>query len=45
MKMQLNPQSHQGLCADAMASMEGISREALYALSLASQQRAARAIS
>ena len=41
---QRHPQSHQGLCADAIASMEGISREALDALSLASQQRAARAI-
>jgi acetyl-CoA C-acetyltransferase len=39
-----HPQSHQGLCADAIASMEGISREALDALSLESQQRAARAI-
>jgi acetyl-CoA C-acetyltransferase len=41
---QRHPQSHQGLCADAIASMEGISREALDALSLASQQRAARAV-
>jgi acetyl-CoA C-acetyltransferase len=40
-----HPQSHQGVCADAIASMEGISREALDALSLQSQQRAARAIS
>jgi acetyl-CoA C-acetyltransferase len=40
-----HPQSHQGLCADAIASMEGISREALDAFSLESQQRAARAIS
>jgi acetyl-CoA C-acetyltransferase len=38
------PQSHQGLCADAIASMEGISREALDAIALASQQRAAVAI-
>jgi acetyl-CoA C-acetyltransferase len=42
---QKHPQSHQGLCADAIASMEGISREALDTLSLQSQQRAARAIS
>jgi acetyl-CoA C-acetyltransferase len=40
-----HPQSHQGVCADAVASMEGISREALDAFSLQSQQRAARAIS
>jgi acetyl-CoA C-acetyltransferase len=41
---QRHPQSHQGLCADAIASMEGIGREALDAFSLQSQQRAARAI-
>lgn len=41
---QRHPQSHQGVCADAIASMEGISREDLDALSLQSQQRAARAI-
>jgi acetyl-CoA C-acetyltransferase len=39
-----HPQSHQGLCADAIASMEGINREALDAFSLESQQRAGRAI-
>ena len=39
-----HPQSHQGLCADAIATMEGISREALDALALASQQRAAIAL-
>ena len=39
-----HPQSHQGLCADAIASMEHIDRQALDAFSLASQQRAARAI-
>ena len=39
-----HPQSHQGLCADAIASMEGIGREALDAFALESQQRAARAI-
>lgn len=39
-----HPQSHQGVCADAIASMEGIGREALDAFSLQSQQRAARAI-
>src|SRR5580700_8293096 len=31
-----HPQSHQGLCADAIATMEGISREALDAYALAS---------
>ena len=41
---QLHPQSHQGLCADAIASMEGIGREALDAFALKSQQRAGRAI-
>jgi acetyl-CoA C-acetyltransferase len=40
----LHPQSHQGLCADAIASMEGIGRETLDAVALASQQRAGRAI-
>ncbi len=39
-----HPQSHQGLCADAIASMEGIGREALDAFALESQQRAGRAI-
>jgi acetyl-CoA C-acetyltransferase len=39
-----HPQSNQGVCADAIASMEGISREALDALALVSQQRAAKAI-
>ncbi len=40
----LHPQSHQGVCGDAIASMEGISREELDALALESQRRAARAI-
>jgi acetyl-CoA C-acetyltransferase len=39
-----HPQSHQGLCADAIASLEAIPREALDAYSLESQLRAARAI-
>lgn len=39
-----HPQSNQGLCADAIASMEGIGREALDAFALESQKRAARAI-
>ena len=40
----LHPQSHQGVCGDAIATIEGISREALDALALTSQQRAAVAI-
>lgn len=39
-----HPQSHQGVCADAIATIEGISREALDAVALESQQRAAVAI-
>src|SRR6266700_4442634 len=39
-----HPQSHQGVCADAMATREGISREDTDKLSLTSQQRAASAI-
>ncbi|HVL02587.1 MAG TPA: acetyl-CoA C-acetyltransferase [Dongiaceae bacterium] len=39
-----HPQSHQGLCADAIASMEGIDRLALDAFALESQRRAALAI-
>lgn len=39
-----HPQSHQGVCGDAIASMEGITREALDALALESQKRAALAI-
>lgn len=42
--MKKHPQSHQGVCADAIASMEGIDREALDAFSLESQRRAAAAI-
>ena len=40
----LHPQSHQGVCGDAIASIEGISREALDALAFVSQQRADKAI-
>src|SRR5258708_12849776 len=40
----LHPQSHQGVCADAIATLEGISRADVDALALESQQRAARAI-
>lgn len=39
-----HPQSQQGVCADAIATLEGISREAADKLALASQQRAAAAI-
>ena len=39
-----HPQSHQGLCADAIASMEGIDRESLDAYALESQRRAAVAM-
>ncbi len=39
-----HPQSHQGICADAIATMEGITREALDDLALVSQQRADYAI-
>ena len=42
---ELHPQPHQGVCADAIASMEGIDREALDALAFVSQQNAANAIS
>ncbi len=41
---EIHPQSHQGVCADAIASMEGITREAVDALALESQKRAAIAI-
>lgn len=40
----VHPQSHQGICGDAIASMEGIKREELDALALSSQEKAARAI-
>ena len=40
----VHPQSHQGICGDAIASMEGFTREELDALGLESQRRAAIAI-
>jgi acetyl-CoA C-acetyltransferase len=40
----MHPQSNQGVCADAIAAIEGIGREALDALALESQRRADRAI-
>lgn len=42
---ELHPQSHQGVCADAIATLEGISRQALDELAAESQVRAERAIS
>lgn len=39
-----HPQSHQGVCADAIATLEGISRQATDELALVSQQRADVAI-
>lgn len=41
---QSHPQSHQGVCADAIATIESISREVLDAFALESQRRAAHAI-
>ena len=41
---EIHPQPHQGVCADAIATLEGISREALDAHAAESQVRAARAI-
>jgi len=40
----VHPQPHQGICADAIATLEQIPREALDALGVTSQQRAGRAI-
>ncbi|MCK1621549.1 acetyl-CoA C-acetyltransferase [Bradyrhizobium sp. 159] len=39
-----HPQSHQGVCADAIATLEGITRQDVDALGLESQKRAAHAI-
>jgi len=39
-----HPQSHQGVCADAIATLEGITRQDVDALGLESQKRAAQAI-
>lgn len=41
---EMHPQPHQGVCADAIATIEGIDREAVDALAFVSQQRAANAI-
>ena len=40
----VHPQSHQGVCGDAIATLEGISREQLDAFGLESQRRAAIAM-
>ncbi|MFN7159414.1 MAG: acetyl-CoA C-acetyltransferase, partial [Erythrobacter cryptus] len=40
----VHPQSHQGVCGDAIASMEGFTREELDEVGYRSQQRAAEAI-
>ncbi|MGE4322691.1 MAG: acetyl-CoA C-acetyltransferase [Sphingobium sp.] len=40
----IHPQSHQGVCGDAIATMEGVTREQLDAVGLRSQQRADVAI-
>lgn len=39
-----HPQPHQGICADVIATLEGIDRTALDSLAATSQQRAAHAI-
>ena len=39
-----HPQSHQGVCADAVATLEGITRDDVDRLGLESQKRAAHAI-
>src|SRR6478609_3956454 len=41
---EIHPQSHQGVCADAIATLERIPREDLDALAVESQRRAARAV-
>jgi acetyl-CoA C-acetyltransferase len=39
-----HPQSNQGVCADAIAAMEGVSRQDVDAIGVMSQERAAKAI-
>ena len=41
---EIHPQSHQGVCADAIATLEGIARETLDALAVGTQNRAEVAI-
>ena len=40
----IHPQSHQGICGDAIASMEGFTREELDQVGAMSQEKAAKAI-
>lgn len=40
----VHPQSHQGICADTIATLEGITRDDVDALAVVSQERAAHAI-
>jgi len=40
----LHPQSQQGVCADAIATLEGIDRQAVDELALSSQEKAAKAL-
>ncbi|BDI60245.1 acetyl-CoA acetyltransferase [Qipengyuania nanhaisediminis] len=40
----LHPQSHQGICGDAIATIEGFTREELDEVGYRSQQRAAKAV-
>ena len=40
----IHPQPHQGVCADAIATLEGISREAVDEFGVMSQERAAKAV-
>ncbi|MCW1383625.1 acetyl-CoA C-acetyltransferase [Novosphingobium sp. KCTC 2891] len=42
--VEMHPLSHQGVCADAIAAMEGITRADVDALALESQRRAKRAM-
>lgn len=41
---EMHPQTQQGVCADVIATLEGIDREAVDQLAVVSQERAARAI-
>lgn len=41
---EIHPQSQQGVCADAIATLEGIDRDAADRLAVVSQERAAKAI-
>lgn len=41
---ELHPQPHQGVCADVIATLEGIDRESVDSLAVLSQQNAANAI-